>query len=172
MIKSAELMKKALSLASHSKGSFVELAESIQALHKENPDQIKRFIEQSGLGRSKAYYLLKIHNQFAQSGQPSSRLNNIGWTKLQIIAKEKKPTRSNADRLLTLAEKNTAHKLKLLMRGEKPKRKTHAVLMYFSPQQYRQFEVAVLAHGARSSRHGRGLVNKEQALIKIIKQSH
>ena len=74
--------------------------------------------------------------------------------------------RNLTDRMLKLAEKHTAQELKLLVRGKTVPRDVRCVLMYFTPHQYRVFEKAVLQHGTAQS--GRGLVNKEQALIRLI----
>lgn len=98
----------------------------------------------------------------------TSEAERIGWTKLQVIGKYF--TRNNADKLLRLAEANTVHGLKLLMRGKKPKPKTHCVLMHFNPHQYRMFEKAIVQHGAVVLK-GRGIANKEQALVKLISEA-
>jgi hypothetical protein len=73
----------------------------------------------------------------------------------------------NAARLLRLARDNSAQELKRIMREDDQKPAPHCVMMYLGRDQYRQFRTAMLAHGA--SRIGRGLVGKEQALMRLIR---
>ena len=53
------------------------------------------------------------------------------------------------------------------MRGEKPLGNAHCVLMYFSPKDYAELEEALLSHGG--TRSGRGILNKEKALINVVR---
>lgn len=167
MFKPAELKARALELASRPEENFLELAKCLRMLNEIDRTQFRRVYEKLSLGKRKAHYLVEINRQFEGSKLPKSRLNNIGWTKVQIIGKHL--TRKNADKLLRLAEKHTVHDLKLLMQGKKPMPKIHCVQMYFNPHQYRAFEKAVVHHGA--VRRGRGLVNKEQALVQLISRA-
>ena len=57
------------------------------------------------LGSRKAYYLLKIAEQYQKLPRFSSRLKAIGWTKLTIIGE--RITRENAAQLIELAETHT-----------------------------------------------------------------
>lgn len=167
MFKLAEIKKRALELASRPEENFLELAKYLRMLNDIDHDQFRQVYEKSRLGKRKAHYLVEINRQFEGSKLPKSRLNNIGWTKLQIIGKHL--IRKNADKLLRLAETNTVHDLKLLMQGKKPMPKTHCVLMYFSPHQYRVFEKAIAQH--RAGRTGRGIVSKEQTLVELISRA-
>ena len=167
MFKLAEIKKRALELASRPEENFLELAKYLRMLNDFDHDQFRQVYEKSRLGRRKAYYLLEIRKQFEGLKLPKSRLNSIGWTKVQIIGKHL--TRKSADKLLRFAEKNTVHNVKLLMQGKKPKPKTHCVLMYFSPRQYRVFEDAIAQH--RAGRKGRGIVSKEQTLVELISRA-
>jgi len=145
----------------------VALADCLRRLHKRDPGEFRIFINESGLSRRKAYYLLKIGQRIDQAALPIVRLRKIGWTKLEVIGDHL--TRHSAAELLKLAEENTTHDLKSLMRGEKTKPNARCVLMYFSPKQYEEFESAVLEHGGRRS--GRGLLNKELAIIQVIRSA-
>ena len=71
--------------------------------------------------------------------------------------------------LLQLAEENTTKQLEALMKGEKPVDNAHCVLMYFTPKQYKVLEEALVQNGG--TRSGRGIVNKEEALLKALKKA-
>jgi len=163
----AEIKQRALELGARPEENFLQLARCLRMLNETDTNLYQNVVERLKLGRRKAYYLVEIDKRLDGLNLSRSRLQAIRWTKLQIIGEHL--TRSYAEKLLRLAEKNTAHNLKLRMQGEKPKPKTHAVLMYFNPGQYRQFEDAILRHGG--DRSGRGLLNKERALIRIIRQA-
>jgi hypothetical protein len=119
----------------------------------------------SGLGLRKAYYLLSIDQQLSRINISPAQLRRIGWTKLQIIAK--RITRKNMRQLIAMAEQNTSYQLTKVIRGIKAKRKKRCILMYFTEAQYRKFEAAVLRNGG--IRRGRGLINKEQAILRALK---
>jgi hypothetical protein len=166
-MKSSELKKKAMVLASRPGENFLELARCLRMLHEFDPHQIRVGIEKSGLGRRKAYHLLHLSRQLDPANLPKSRLRNIGWTKLEVIAG--RLNRENANELLKLAEDHAYRDLKRLIRGEQVEPGARYVQLYFKPQQYRVFEDAVLRHGG--NRRGRGLQKKETAVIQMIRQS-
>ena len=94
----------------------------------------------------------------------------MGWTKLGMIAKQ--VTQDNVDEFLDLAEQNNVKELERKMRGEEPLGDdSHCVLMYFSTEQYEELEEALLHYGARKAERGSGLVEKENALLKIIRKA-
>jgi hypothetical protein len=95
---------------------------------------------------------------------PRRRLQAIGWMKAQIIGKH--INAKNAPTLLSLAEQHNTRALNLLMQDSETAPGTRCVLMYFSLHQYRLFERAIVQHGG--VRRGRGLANKEQALVRFI----
>ena len=92
----------------------------------------------------KVYYLINITRRFASLGVPRERLKAVGWTKLQLIAKEL--TKANAEKLLTLAETSTTRELREWLRGREPDPDAHCVIMYQSRDQYRVFEEAVFSN--------------------------
>ena len=145
-------------------GREIELAIALGSLRDDSQGGLKRFAEKSGMSARKVYYLAEVGEKLKQVRIQKARLERIGWTKLQIIAK--KITRENANELFTLAESHTCHQLKAHMQGGESETKTHCVLMYFSPEQYEEFEKAILSHGGERS--GRGLIKKEEAILNII----
>src|SRR5674476_723946 len=109
----AEVMKRTVSLAAGPKEGFLELGWCLRALQERSPDNFKKAFERSGLGRRKAYYLVNISRQVERAKLPKARLRKLGWTKLEVIAEFL--SRTDGLKLVKLAEKNTAHDLKLLM---------------------------------------------------------
>ena len=163
-----ELYEKALHQSTHVDQTFLELGTSLRRLYDRDRDLYHKVVDKSGLGSRKAYYLLDISRKFEKlPGIPKSRLRAVGWTKLQVISKQL--TAQNADELLTMAENNPVRDLEALMRGEKPKgENAKCVLMYFTPEQYEVYAESLLKKGAYRS--GRGILNKEEALIKILEE--
>jgi len=163
-----ELYEKALQQSTHVEKTFLELGASLRRLYDRDRDLYHKVVEKSGLGPRKAYYLLDISRKFDKlPGVPKARLREIGWTKLMVIAKHLNP--QNYDELLTMAEQNKVRDLEALLRGEKPKGDTaKCVLMYFTPEQYEVYAERLLKKGAYRS--GRGILNKEEALIKILRE--
>lgn len=163
-----ELYDKALHQASHVEQTFLELGASLRRLYDRDRDLYHKVVAKSGLGSRKAYYLLSISRKFDKlPGIPKSRLRALGWTKLQVISRNL--TAKNADQLLELAEQNNVRDLEAHLRGEEPKGDSaKCVLMYFTPEQYEIYASRILQKGAYRS--GRGIVNKEEALINILKE--
>ena len=143
---------------------FLELASLLRALHDTAPDDFKQLIKIPQLGRRKGYYLVAIDKAFANLKVPPFQLNQIGWTKLQVIASHVTP--ANVNQLLALAEKHTTENLKAIMRGEKPILGGRSVLLHFTAEQFSQFAEAIVKCGA--IKNGDGFIGKEAALIKAI----
>jgi hypothetical protein len=161
------VLHKALALSARSHDSFYALADHLAQLQRHDPDLWRRFLTESDMGRRKAYYLVKVWQQFVGLNLPSKRLEQIGWTKLQIIGRY--INGRNAKRLLKLAEQCTAAELEARVRGVEAAQKKRCVMMYFTPEQYQQFEKALLLHGA--TRSGRGLRDKEEATISLVRRA-
>jgi hypothetical protein len=47
---------------------------------------------------------------------------------------------------------------------------SHCALMYFTPKQYQELEAALLVNGG--ARSGRGIVDKEKALINALRKAN
>ena len=164
MTKNEKLLRRAVELSARPDDTFPGLARSLAAIYAQDKALLGRFIEQSGMGRRKAYYLLDLGKRLTDLGLPDKRLQKIGWTKLQVVGKQL--TRRNAEKLLGWAEECNAPQLAARIRGEAPS-KTRCVLLYMSPVQYRQFEKAILKSGGKRS--GRGLVGTEVAIMRIVR---
>jgi hypothetical protein len=139
----------------------------LRQLLDRDPDLFQQIVKKGRLGRRKAYYLVEVSRKFAPLPIGPARLKKIGWTKLQIIGQH--VTKDNVEELVSLAEQLNTKQLGRTMQGGQPSSKTHCVLMYFDPKQYAEFEEALLKNGAERS--GRGIVGKEEALIKALRKA-
>jgi hypothetical protein len=146
---------------------FLELASHLRELHETAPNDFKQLIKIPQLGRRKGYYLVEIDRAFADLDVPPFRLNQIGWTKLQVIAPHVTP--DNVGHLLTLAEMHTTENLKAIMRGDKPIIGGRSVLLLFTGEQFNKFSEAILKWGA--VKNGDGFIGKEAALIEAINKN-
>ena len=168
-LKTEDLFDKAMALSKNVDDTFLELGRTLRHLQDREPQLFQEIVAKSDLGRRKAYYLVDVSRVFDPLQVSRARLKKVGWTKLAMIAKQ--VTQDNIDELLDLAEQNNAKELERMMRGEKPLGSSHCVLMYFSPKQYEELEEALVHHGARKAGRGRGLVEKENALLKMIRKA-
>jgi hypothetical protein len=161
-----DLYDKAKALSGDVEDNFLELGRSLRQLLDRDPELFKKIVAKNNLGRRKAYYLVEVSRIFDPLPIPRSRLRKIGWTKLQLIGKHIEP--DNMEELLQLAESTNAKDLERHMRGEKPLGNAHCVLMYFSPKEYKELEEALIRNGG--TRSGRGILNKEKALINVVRR--
>ncbi|MES0157570.1 hypothetical protein NKJ81_29000 [Mesorhizobium sp. M0018] len=159
----SDRMKEALVLSAAQPDHSIELARCLAEL-KANK-LLPEFIAASGSSRRKSYYLAQIGRELEKlSGIPDDRLTAIGWTKLQIVLRHI-DDRDALD-LVELAEKHKAHELKRMLPKDPLVGHSRCVVLYFSPDQYADFEKAIVANGGKRSR--RGLSHKEKALIAMI----
>ena len=166
-ISTEDLFDKAMALSGDVDDNFLELGKALRQLQDRDPDLFHKIVAKSNLGRRKAYYVVEVSRIFDPLPVPRARLRKIGWTKLQLIAKH--VDASNLEDLLKLAESLSAKELERHLRGEKPLGNAHCVLMYFTPKQYAELEAALLKNGA--TRSGRGIVDKEEALIDALRKA-
>jgi len=146
---------------------FWAQAKFLYEVMEKEPHNFKAVLGWEQIGFRKALYLVAIYRAFAPLGIPKERLVAIGWTKLSLLA----PTvqKLNVEDLLRIAEESTVFELEELLQGRQPKAGTRVVLLRLPPRSYQVFEKAVLMYGAKTS--GRGLVDKERALVKALKMS-
>lgn len=159
--------EKAMELASSFDENFLELGRQLRDMLETSPDEFQKFIDKSKIGKRKAYYLVAIDKAFRKLAVSKARLQRIGWTKLMVLAKHNVDEK-NAQKFIALAEAYNTRDLEKLLNDEKPTPNAHCVLLYFDDADYAALEKALVKHGA--GRSSRGLTNKEEALIKIIKK--
>lgn len=169
VLKTEDLFDKAIALSKNVDDTFLELGRTLRQLQDREPQLFQEIVSKSHLGRRKAYYLVDVSRVFDPLQVSRAKLKKVGWTKLAMIAKQVRP--DNIDQLLDLAEQNNVRELERIMRGEEPLGAAHCVLMYFSPKEYDELEEALVRHGARKAERGRGLVEKEQSLLKMIRKA-
>jgi hypothetical protein len=165
-LRTEDLFDKAMTLSKNVDDTFIELGRTLRQLHDREPELFQEIVAKSDLGRRKAYYLVEVSRVFDPLRASQTRLKKVGWTKLAMIAK--KVRQDNLDDLLNLAERNNVKELERQLKDEVPLGNAHCVLMYFSPKQYEELEEALLHYGACRPKRGRGLVEKEKALLKIV----
>ncbi len=159
-----EIYARAVALSKDVDDNFLELAKTLRQLQERDADMFHKVLTKARIGSRKAYYLINISKWFDGLPVSKARLRKIGWTKLQVIGPH--VTAQYLDELLELAESKSTAALKTHVKGDDPRSNSHCVLMYFSPEQYTVFEGALVKAGAQ--KNGRGMVDKETALIKLL----
>jgi hypothetical protein len=163
-----------LALAKRPDANFLQLARGLADVRNNAPDRWGDLIRQSGLNARRAYYLVEMAEHLSRLEAQGvrfdeDRLQRVGWSKLRVIARHLTPR--NVGKWLERAERETIRELVARVHGEKPAAKEHVIVLHFTPEQYQAFEEAILANGGTPKRKGRGLQNKEQALVNIIQRS-
>ncbi len=153
--------------ADHMGWSFMRIAKYFREIQDYAPDQFAEIAKLVGVSLRRAYYYAKIDRAFSSLNIDENRLAFIGWTKLKVIADH--IDASNFEQLLDLAQASTVRELKILMQEGVPVDGTRCVILYLEPVDYELFEKAVLAFDGKKT--GRGLVDKEEALIKALAKS-
>ncbi len=146
------------------KSNFLLAAAHFANIRDDMPSILGQEAARLGVSIRTAYYLVDIHDRYPRFGIAPGRLLALGWTKLHILASY--IDESNCEALLNLAAGHTARQLELLMRDEILELGTHCITLYLPPQDYAVFEAALISYGAH--KNGRGLSNKEQALISLL----
>lgn len=159
------LHQKALSLAADIEDTFLDLGRALRQLQDRDPERFQKIVEQTNLGRRKAYYLVEISRAFDPLQVSRARLKKLGWTKCALIARH--VTQDNVEDMLTLAETMSAKQLERKMKGRTAIKNPHCVLMYFSDEEYTELEEALEPYGGVPTH--RGIQNKEEALLRMIR---
>ncbi len=81
-----------------------------------------------------------------------------------------KINKQNAKELLAAAEGYTVRELKAYLSGKKPEQDAHCVMLYFSPNEFDEVASALKKFGAVVE--GRGIANKEKAILELIRAHH
>lgn len=159
------LAAKAMELAGAVDENFLELARALRELQDADPDEFTRIVNNSGLGKRKAYYLVGIDRTFSKIPVPKLRLKKIVWTKLNVLTRA--ITKSNYAELLKAAEQYTAKELEKYIAGQTPEEKKRAFLAYLSPEDHEELRMAFVRVGG--IRYQRGFSNKAAALAAVCR---
>lgn len=144
---------------------FLKAAKFFRILQDTEPSRIGEIAKLIGVSKRRCLYFAKVDRIFRGLGLDESRLERLGWTKLVVLVDH--IDSANCEALLEMAEFCSVRQLKVLLRNELPVVGERCVVFYLPPAQHAVFEAAMLAHGA--VKVGRGLINKETALIQLIK---
>lgn len=114
------------------------------------------------------YYLVEVGDLIRKYDIPKVQADEVGWTKLQIIARHIKKSEQPAslNELLELASATKAHDLVTLLQGRKGAA-TKAVQFNLNANMRAELDKALLAYGAKRTRGG--LTKRESALIRVIR---
>jgi hypothetical protein len=162
--------RKAEELATRKNAAPVELAEALWEAEQREPGGLRSLSESTGLGLRRAYYLLGIWDRFAHLHMPKWLLVDVGWTKLALVAKHSPPGMERS--WLDLAQRNTVKELEtaFLHGGQRDGPKAHSILLRLTPSQYKVFSAVLPKYGAKPPKKGKGLVNKELALTRALRE--
>lgn len=114
------------------------------------------------------YYLVQVGDLIRKYDISKTKAGEVGWTKLQVVARHLKNSEhsANVNELLELASTTKAHDLGALLRGRKGAA-TKAVQFNLKAKARAELADALVAYGAKAKR--RGLTQREAALIRIIR---
>jgi hypothetical protein len=146
---------------------FLHLARQLRQIHQQGPELLAQAASHLGVSLRKVYALVGISRQFDDLDIPDERLFQIGWTKLQLLGRHL--TDHNVEHLLQMAEENTVHDLKAILRGQTPVAGDRIVLLYLAPTDYGRLRIALLECGAAAS--GQGLANMEEAVMTLVQRA-
>lgn len=166
MAKLEKVYKEALRLSRELDDNFVELGSLLRDIHEAEPARFKDFIKESAIDGRKAYYLIALDKTFGPLKISKKKLTSLGWTKLMTI--QPYVTKDNVTKLLEIASENTVAKLRKIVQGQLPDTSERVLLFYFDEPQMAFVRAILLRFGAEPS--GRGLSNKEAALIDALRQ--
>ena len=148
------------------KRDWVEIAALLRQMSDENTNKFLKTAHTLGIHRRKAYYLVDLDRSLQPFEVPRARKLRIGWTKLQVIGPYL--TQKNREVLLAQAEAHPVHELRDIVHGIWSDATKHCVLLYLADEEYEILASVLKAHGAIQV--GRGLRNKESALIAALKK--
>ena len=150
--------------------NFFDLARNLAKLHDEDPGSIADIPETTGMSRRRLYYLLDAGQLIAASGLARAEAEEIGWTKLQIIARHLKLSgaceEEDLDSFLAFARKHRARNLGKALAGGSA-HATRIVAFELTHTAHSDLNLALVAYGAKIT--SRGLTGKAAALTKMVK---
>ena len=166
------LKAKIIDLGSNPTLHFFELAGNLAKLHNKDVSSIGDIPEKTGMSRRRVYYLLDVGRLIAASGMSKAQAEEVGWTKLQIIARHLKLTgpceAGDLNDFLELARSHRARNLAKALTGEGAQA-TRIVSFELTPTATSDLNLALVAHGAKLT--PRGLTGKAAALAKMVKSA-
>lgn len=163
------MKRKATRLARESSLDFFQLARHLSELHDSGRTALRDMESSSGLPRRRMYYLVEVGDLIRKYDISKTRADEVGWTKLQIIARHLSKSDDpppSLNELLEVASVTKAHDLRSVLNGRKAP-VTKAVQFNLNANARAELDKALLAYGAKPTRAG--LTKRESALIRIIR---
>jgi hypothetical protein len=152
-------------LLSRSKTSGVDLAQAVWALQQaDDQSEYQELIASQLIKPRKLAYLIKIGKALSEVPASVEAAKAIGWTKLSIIAEGLKL--SNVDARIKIASQTTSADLAKAIKGALSDEPQRCMLIRLSKSDHSKLVSALTARGATV--RGRGLVNAEAALMKLV----
>lgn len=171
LIKSSQLKRKVLLLANRPSRNFYDLALSLSTLHEIKSASLEAVKHGSDLKRRTLYYLVNVGQFLRRYHVGKAKAEQIGWTKLQILARylgdERHVSTDTLSALLDLVADTKTRDLPLALKGTLPSRPKRTILIRLTANDYKLVAQALLKHGA--VRKGRGLINQEKALMGLVR---
>jgi hypothetical protein len=156
-----------MELAVQKNSTPIDLAEALWNADQEEPGSLQKVVNETGLGRRRAFYLKKIWGRFADLDIDRSLLVELGWKKLSLVAKYSPAGKER--RGLKLAQKHTSRALEMILRGgTADMAEAHSVLLWLDPPQYKVFADVLLKFGATYAGRSKALVGREEALTHAL----
>jgi hypothetical protein len=171
-VKPSAIRAKVIMLAGRRTNNFWELGNAFLMLRDSSryTGDFKMTVKKAGLNLRQAYYLCEIVDQLRPFARYKERFEAIGWTKTQIIARglNKKSLKQRLEWAETKG--NSTRKLQSLVKEGSLPSEGRRVVLYFTKDDYKVFETAVVQNGGSVARRG-NLVNKELAVTALIKKA-
>lgn len=145
----------------------VLLAALIVTLHSK--EAFQDLPAKTGMSRRRLYYLLEVGQFIGKWGLSKVEAEQVGWTKLQIVARHVQQsggTVKDVARHVELATRTRAYVLAQALGGHDPAAK-YAVVFRLSAEAKTELTEALVANGAK--RGPRGLSQKAEALMGIVR---
>lgn len=168
---SAKLRQQIVHLLAEPNLNFFELSVALARLHERNLHMVSEIVAQTDKRlRRRLYYLLDAGRLIEKGELTKAQAEKVGWTKLQIIARlEPDLDNVSEEQLRSWLEKAPNVKVRFLretLTGLEPT-PTRAVVFHLNDEDRAILNDALMAYGAEAAR--RGLRNKEEALMKIVR---
>jgi hypothetical protein len=168
------LKQEALALATKPTKNFYDFACALWAAHNEDRTFLHEVERIAGIKRRALFYLSNVGRLLSEYRIDEAQAERIGWTKLQIVARDtaRLPQKLNQRAMranLQLALRTPSHALleALERQGASSEGPTRSILLRLPAEQYADVEAALIACGAK--RRGKGLVDKEEALVRLAR---
>ncbi len=149
--------------------NFFELAQAVKILYDADPSFLHPIQAETGISRRMAYCLLDVGKLIDAGDLSKSDAEEIGWTKLQIVARHimdhESVTQEEFEKFLDIARVTKARDLRQAFMGQQ-NTETRAEVFHLTQDEQSILREALVAFGAKKVPSG--FTSKEVALMQII----